>query len=151
MPARINNLPANAVYDQTPVATLSYSIVVSGGGTHTLVSEGITGTLQDTRDKDLTTAWQANPTFSAGSGSNTYTITMLYDCNKVIWNCLIYIKWALGNSVDVSSNGTDWTQLTDTGGTQTYGVFSFRYLRFVSELTDASPDLDVYEVKIMGA
>lgn len=157
MGARINNFPVYAVYDRTYTADITTEVV----NTWSSPVNAITGTTQDTRDKDLATYLGWTNAGSSGSGSNNASYSVIYDFGKVIWNTQIYAKFdgnadlgfGGGTLVSVSTNGVDWTDIDNTPGLQTsnYFVMNMRYLRFKAYITDAIGFLKVYEVKVMGS
>ena len=155
MSARLTNIPSYAVQDWTFFANLSVGTARTGAGTHPLV-ETITGVIENVRDKDLTTSYKSEVTGGGGGGSNDYATWVILDFGKVLWNCILYTKYDLGNgthTIDTSPDGTNWTDIS--GGVQnataTFGIFSTRYVRFYAKRTDAVTYVEVFEARLMGS
>lgn len=147
MPARINNMPAFAVYDLSSKQSVTTAVLC---GTKT-----ITGTPNLMIDRNLTTYYGVTSVYN--STGNPVVAQITIDYGAIYFNCQLFCDYDMHDTtadVSVSSDGTNWTTITTTNYRATFGttLMSMRYVQFTaSRPANASTALEVYECRLMGA
>lgn len=163
MGARQNNPPAYVVYDrsfqQNVSTTESYAPTTVGQASYMI-------------DSNLSTFYAV---ISTGDTPNVGKSVILIDYGQVYWNCQlsyfvnfsidsVYVNYGASCIVEYSTDGTNWTNLTNTSVSNVVGttkdvtlsttILNLRYVRF--SMTNGSTGqttstLKVYENRLMGS
>lgn len=156
MAARINNFPANLVYDKTRSAGLTF-IDDNQRGTNPPAT--LTGVIGNVKDRDLTSVFTMDSVGSSGDGGAiNYSVVM--DCGSLIWNATVSAKYFRTNGnncyMEYSFDNVTWYILhqTDNGSTSPYvhQTMALRYfrVRFLNDVSGACTG-SVYEMSVSGS